>query len=314
LTGLFIRKGPVVLTRDQAGHIEVGTDDDSDVQYDGPLVVLTSRFTASASEILAGALQDYGRALVVGDPSTFGKGTVQNILPLARLMDQLHLAHTYDPGALKLTTNKFYRPSGASTQMRGVASDIVLPSTTDLPDVSEAAMKNPLPSDTVPSVAYEHLNRVQPYLGALRASSLRRVATEKEFADLSDDVARLRKSLATRSVSLNEAERRQELSEQKAHRSQREQELRALHIVSPTTYAITLKNVSSPGLPPGAPLSSPADEPHATDLSAATDDPQETSTGRSPGGDVVLEESERILADYVDLMSRRDSQTYGSAR
>ena len=95
--------------------------------------LLTSRFSASATEILAGALQDYGRALVVGDPSTFGKGTVQNILPLARLMDQVGLAHDYDPGALKVTTSKFYRPSGASTQLRGVASDIVIPSTRTWP-------------------------------------------------------------------------------------------------------------------------------------------------------------------------------------
>ena len=88
LTGLFIRKGPVVQTRDQAGNIEVDTDNDPAVLYDGPLVLLTSRFSASASEILAGALQDYGRALVVGDSSTFGKGTVQNLVPLARVMNR----------------------------------------------------------------------------------------------------------------------------------------------------------------------------------------------------------------------------------
>ena len=86
--------------------------------YDGPLVLLTSRFSASASEILAGALQDYGRAVVVGDSSTFGKGTVQNVVPLGPIMDQVGLGHSYDPGALKITTSKFYRPSGASTQLR----------------------------------------------------------------------------------------------------------------------------------------------------------------------------------------------------
>ena len=106
--------------------------------------------------------------MVVGDSSTFGKGTVQNILPLARVMDQAGLAHAYDPGALKVTISKFYRPSGASTQLRGVASDIVLPSTSDFSDVSEAALKDPLPWDTVPPAPYERLNRVQPYLGALR--------------------------------------------------------------------------------------------------------------------------------------------------
>ncbi len=121
LTGLFIRTGPVVQTRDRAGHVEVGADTDPAVAYDGPLVLLTSRFSASATEILAGALQDYGRAVVVGDTSTFGKGTVQNIMPLAPIMDRFRLAHAYDPGVLKVTISKFYRPSGASTQLRGVA-------------------------------------------------------------------------------------------------------------------------------------------------------------------------------------------------
>ncbi|MGH7295962.1 MAG: S41 family peptidase, partial [Polyangiaceae bacterium] len=125
MTGLFIHRGPVVQTRDPAGDVEVSSDTDPAELYSGPLVVLVSRFTASASEILAGALQDYGRALVVGDSSTFGKGTVQNILPLSRIMDRAGLAHAFDPGALKVTVDKFYRPSGASTQLRGVASDIV---------------------------------------------------------------------------------------------------------------------------------------------------------------------------------------------
>ena len=308
LTGLFIRKGPVVQTRDQAGNIDVGADADSDVQYDGPLVVLTSRFTASASEILAGALQDYGRALVVGDPSTFGKGTVQNILPLARVMDQLHLAHAYDPGALKLTTSKFYRPSGASTQLRGVASDIVLPSTTDLPDVSESALKNPLPADTVPAASYEHLNRVQPYVHALRERSLQRVATEKEFAELSDDVAQLRRSLARKTVSLNEAERRQEMAQQRARGEERERERRGRHTIRPTTYAITLKNAASPGLPPPVAFSSVTDRTGPTDPSSAADDPEHASTGRSPTEDVVLDESVRIVTDYVDLVSRQAGQ------
>ena len=155
LTGLFIRKGPVVQTRDADGKIEVDEDTDPTVLYDGPLVLLTSRFSASASEILAGALQDYGRAIVVGDSSTFGKGTVQNIVPLAPFMDQVGLAHAYDPGALKITTSKFYRPSGASTQLRGVASDIVLPSTSDFSDVSEASLKDPLPWDVVPAAPFE---------------------------------------------------------------------------------------------------------------------------------------------------------------
>jgi len=119
------------------------------VSYTGPLVVLTSRFSASASEIVAGALQDYGRAVVVGDPSTFGKGTVQTIVPLGAVMDQAGVAHATDPGALKVTVSKFYRPSGASTELRGVASDIVIAAASGLLPVGEDKLDDPLPWDTI---------------------------------------------------------------------------------------------------------------------------------------------------------------------
>jgi carboxyl-terminal processing protease len=303
LTGLFLREGPVVQTRDEAGDIDVGADTDSAVLYDGPLIVLTSRFSASASEILAGALQDYGRALVVGDASTFGKGTVQNVLPLARVMDQARLAHAYDPGALKITTSKFYRPSGASTQLRGVASDIVLPSTTDFTDVSESALKDPLPWDVIPGTPHDALNRVEPYVHALRENSARRVAAERGFRDLADDMGRLRKSQATKSVSLNEAERRQELAQHKARHEEREREGRTRDAARSTTYEITLKNASLPGLPPPAAFSRAS----AAVPGSATDDPDEASTRRSPADDIILNESLRILADYAELLARQNT-------
>src|SRR4029077_15272687 len=135
LTGLFIPSGPVVQVRGANGDVGVGSDDDGVTVYDGPLVVLTSRFSASASEILAGALQDYRRAAIVGDPSTFGKGTVQTIIPLGQIMQREGLSPAEDPGALKTTISKFYLPSGKSTQIEGVKSDIVLPSLTDLPEI-----------------------------------------------------------------------------------------------------------------------------------------------------------------------------------
>ena len=307
LTGLFIRKGPVVQTRDQAGHIDVDDDPDPSVLYDGPLVVLTNRFTASASEILAGALQDYGRALIVGDSSTFGKGTVQNILPLARVMDEAHLAHAYDPGALEITTNKFYRPSGASTQLRGVASDIVLPSTSDVMDISEAALKDPLPWDTIPSTPHETQDRVQPYVTALRSKSGARVAADKDFAYLAGDIARVKKQVATRSVSLNEAERRQELAGLKARRQEHERDGQRAHTDRPIAYEITLKNASTQGLPPPA-LESHADKDRGSSMavSSETDELEKPSSGRSPD-DIVLDESVRILADYVDLLTRHQA-------
>jgi carboxyl-terminal processing protease len=308
LTGLFIRKGPVVQTRDQAGDVEVGADTDPAVLYDGPLIVLTSRFSASASEILAGALQDYGRALVVGDTSTFGKGTVQNVLPLARVMDQVRLAHAYDPGALKITTSKFYRPSGASTQLRGVASDIVLPSPTDFTDVSESALKDPLPWDVIPGTPHDAMNRVEPYVHALRENSARRVASEKDFRELADDMGQLKKSLATKAVSLNEAERRHEMAQHKARREERARETRDAD--GSTTYEITLKNASSPGLPPPVAFSRAS----AVVPDSATGKPDEASTRRSPADDIVLNETLRILADYAELLARRNTGGHPGAQ
>jgi len=300
LTGLFIRKGPVVQTRGSDGKIQVDEDTDPTVAYDGPLVLLTSRFSASATEILSGALQDYGRAVVVGDSSTFGKGTVQSILPLAPFMDRVGLGHAYDPGALKITISKFYRPSGASTQLRGVAADVVLPSTSDFSDVSESSLQDPLPWDTVPAAAYQRMNLVAPYLAALRKSSARRVATEKPFADLTSEVDEVRKSLVSKSVSLNEVERRQEVAQAKAREAALVRDGRALQAVRPATYEITLKNVSTPGLQRWVPPANARGTDGAADPSAPADSTKDPWSA----DDLILNESVQILADYVDLLGR----------
>ncbi|HEY2901976.1 MAG TPA: carboxy terminal-processing peptidase, partial [Polyangia bacterium] len=294
LTGLFIRKGPVVQTRDQSGRVEVGVDDDGQIAYDGPLVLLTSRMSASATEILAGALQDYGRAVVVGDSSTFGKGTVQSIVGLAPLMDRAGLAHGYDPGALKITISKFYRPSGASTQLRGVVSDIVLPSTTDVPSISEASLKDPLPWDVVPAASYQLVNRVQPYLGVLRENSARRVKTDRAFLSLAKDIDQEAKSLASKAVSLNEEQRRREQTEAKARQVERDRQAQGPEADKPIVHEITLANVDLPGLPPPVIAKSPK---AAAEKAAAA-----SETGSVSASDqAILAESLRILSDYVDL-------------
>src|SRR5712692_9919459 len=141
LTGLFLKSGPIVQTKGSNGNIVVSNDPDPGVAYSGPMVVLTSRQSASASEIFAAALQDYGRAVIVGDKNTFGKGTVQTILPIGRFTSLLG-SRSDDDGELKLTIQKFYRVAGGSTQLHGVASDIVLPTLTDLPEFGEGALKN----------------------------------------------------------------------------------------------------------------------------------------------------------------------------
>src|SRR6266581_1035370 len=149
LTGLFFKSGPVVQTKGANGNVVISSDPDPGIAYSGPLVVLTSRQSASASEIFAGALQDYGRAVIVGDKNTFGKGTVQTILEIGRFTSLLG-SRSQEDGALKLTIQKFYRVAGGSTQLHGVASDVVLPSLTDLPEFGEGALKNALPYDEVP--------------------------------------------------------------------------------------------------------------------------------------------------------------------
>src|SRR5438445_246277 len=140
LTGLFLKSGPIVQTKGSNGNIVVSSDPDPGIAYSGPLVVLTSRQSASASEIFAAALQDYGRAVIVGDQCTFGKGTVQTILDIGNYTSLLG-SRSHKDGALKLTIQKFYRVAGGSTQLHGVASDIVLPSLTDLTAFAEGALK-----------------------------------------------------------------------------------------------------------------------------------------------------------------------------
>jgi carboxyl-terminal processing protease len=306
LTGLFIKTGPVVQTRGPDGDVEMGTDKDPSIQYDGPLVVLTSRFSASASEILAGAVQDYGRGLVVGDTSTFGKGTVQNVLPLARMMDRSGLSYAYDPGALKITIRKFYRPGGASTQLRGVASDIVLLSPTDFNDVNEASLTDPLAWDALTASKYQPVNRVQPYVARLREASSKRIATGKDFAFLREEVALVKKNIGSKTISLNEAERRKEMAQAKARKELREKQAKALKASRPATYEITLKNSSTPGLPVAVAGGNTA---QVTAGKAKDDkDNEGGSAGRSAADEILLNESLQILADYVGLVGGRSQQ------
>ena len=149
ITGGFIKKGPVVQVKDSKGKTSVYSDKRRGTGYDGPMVVLTSRGSASASEIAAGALQDYGRAVVVGDPATYGKGTVQSVLQLAPLMKQFRYSTRYDPGGLVVTIEKFYRPGGASTQLKGVEADLVVPSMSSQAETGEGALANALPWDQI---------------------------------------------------------------------------------------------------------------------------------------------------------------------
>jgi len=306
LTGLFLASGPIVETRDPRNQIQVNDDPDPRVAYEGPLVVLTSRFSASASEIAAGALQDYGRALIVGDSSTFGKGTVQTIFPLAPLMDQAKLAYAYDPGGLKITIGKFYRPSGASTELRGVASDIVLPSKSDLARISEAELDDPLPWDTIPPVPYKPVNRVAPYRAALMERSSRRMAGNRAFSDLRQEVATLKEMLASGRMPLNEAERRRDLATTKRLDQEIAHDVRAA-IAERTTYLITTKNASKAGLP------APEAATGQRHPDAGADSDQELADS-AVADDLVLNESLAILYDYVQLLQANAPANVGPTK
>src|SRR5262252_3476622 len=194
LTGLFLKSGPIVQTKDYNQTIRISSDPDSGIAYSGPLVVLTSRQSASASEIFAAALQDYGRAVIVGDKSTFGKGTVQTILPIGRFASLLG-SHSDEDGALKLTIQKFYRVAGGSTQLHGVTSDIVLPSLSDLPEFGEGALKNALPYDEVTKARYTKWSDSHSlFIDQLRRRSEERVKSDPEFHYVMEDMNRLRNS------------------------------------------------------------------------------------------------------------------------
>jgi carboxyl-terminal processing protease len=299
LTSLFIGGGPVVQTRDAKGAIDVAADKQAKVRYTGPLVVLTSRFSASASEIVAGALQDYGRAVVVGDPSTFGKGTVQTIVPLDAVMDQMGIGHAFDPGALKVTVSKFYRPSGASTELRGVASDIVIAAASGLLPVGEDKLDDPLPWDTISAAPYKRFGEVAPRLAALRDASARRLAADPAFDDLRKQLTRLKSHLDGNSVSLNEGERRREQSEDKILAKATAAKADAVNAGIPA-YEITVKGAGLPGLPPrGLGVAAPPPEAAAAKSGANADE----SAGAYAADNLVLDESLRILADYVGLPS-----------
>src|SRR5436189_1948364 len=248
LTGLFIKSGPVVQTKGANGYIQVSSDPDPGIAYSGPLVVLTSRQSASASEIFAAALQDYGRAVIGGDRNTFGKGTVQTILPIGRFASLLG-SRSDEDGALKLTIQNFYRVAGGSTQLHGVASDIVFPSLTDLPEFAEGALKNCLPYDEVPKAKYAKWSEpVSLYLDELKRRSSERTQNDPEFHYVMDDMQRLRHRLDDNRISLNEDVRKKELSDDKMRKELRSKERLARNIEEPRVYRVTLDTVDKPNL------------------------------------------------------------------
>ncbi|MDP1562153.1 MAG: carboxy terminal-processing peptidase [Pirellulaceae bacterium] len=206
-TGLFIERGPIVQVKDPLGQIEQLDDTNGNIAWGGPLVVVTSKFSASASEILAGAIQDYNRGVVVGDPATHGKGTVQNLLNLAAQYDRSReSANATTLGALKLTIQQFYRPGGDSTQLRGVEADLALPSITAQMDVAESDLDYAIAFDQVPPARFNKLKMAGAEVVAkLTENSVKRRNESTDFQRLERDIKRYVDQKQRKTVTLNKA-------------------------------------------------------------------------------------------------------------
>lgn len=280
LTGLFIDRGPVVQVRESGGRVVVNGDDDPGVAWDGPLAVLINRGSASASEIFAGAIQDYGRGLVIGE-TTFGKGTVQNLVDL----DRWPANETPRFGQVKLTIAQFFRVSGGSTQNKGIVPDIAFPVSVDANEYGESTYENALPWTRIAPVPHIRYGNFAPLLPRLETLHKQRVANDKEFQWWKEDVAKFREEAARKWVSLNEAERRAERDRDEARRKQRQAERKALGLALDPLAEETLDDGLS-----------------ANERDIARDAELEKLAEKRP--DPLLRESAAILADAIRLLKQ----------
>jgi carboxyl-terminal processing protease len=213
VSGLFVGEGPVVQVKDQKGRAKVHSDDEPKPVYSGPLVVVTNRLSASASEIFAGVIKDYNRGLIVGDRTTHGKGTVQSVMNVGARF--LQLFKPQELGALKLTINQFYRVNGDSTQNLGVPSDVSLPSLLDNMDLGESFLDNAMPFDHIAEVRHRRLSLVKPdMVSAIRENSRKRVQGSSDFQKTEKDIEKYLARKQRKTVSLNEEELRKERVEE----------------------------------------------------------------------------------------------------
>ena len=285
LTGLFIDKGPVVQVRESGGRVSVDGDSKSGVAWDGPLAVLTNRGSASASEIFAGAIQDYGRGLIIGE-TTFGKGTVQNLVDLDRwpANEQTHY------GQVKLTMAQFFLPGGSSTQNKGVVPDVRFPVSVDATEYGESTYDNALPWTRIAPVAHVRYGNFAPILPKLDALHAARVAKDKEFQWWSQDVAEFRTEHAKKYVSLNENERRVERDRQAAKEVERQAQRKVLGLDADPLA----DDATDDGLQSG-------------ERDILTETAREKAAEKRP--DPLLRESAAILADATNLLVHDEGLT-----
>lgn len=285
LTGLFIPKGPVVQVRDSFGQVSVRPDVDPRIAYDGPLMVLTSRFSASASEIVAGALQNYGRAIIVGDSSTHGKGTVQAVLEMDKFIPRQVLT-TGRRGAAKLTIQKFYLPNGASTQNKGVLPDVSLPAIEDFLPIGEADLPNSLSWDTIPAVRFNGRQLDVGLRDHLREGAQARVQSLDEFSYLGQRIAWFKVREELKEISLNLETRRAMKDEEERFRTKMTTAQTTLSALNFGHRDVLLDSVTR----------DEAATATVDDLAVPDGGEDETE-----GFDVHLRESLRILRDAIDI-------------
>lgn len=307
LTGLFVPAGPVVQAKDWRGNITWRESETPDALYTGPMVVLTDKTSASASEILAAALQDYRRALVVGDQSTFGKGTVQTILPVERFMP--FFSDKSRAGALKVTIQKFYRIAGGSTQLKGVVPDLKLPSVRDVLDIGESASPNALEYDTIPAREFAFSRKDALPVEQLNASMQSRLATNTEFQFVMEESKRIKERIDKNVVSLSIEDRRRERDEGEARREKQE-ELRKSRAEEVTkqvgdkgfkTYQLTLDNVDAKEL---TLMSDVTSEQRSGMRVAADAEGEEKGASEFPYGiEPAKLETLNIMRDYIQVLS-----------
>ncbi len=292
LTGLFINKGPVVQVKSFSGEVQVDNDEDTKISYTGPMAVLVSRFSASASEIVAGALQNYGRAIVIGDRSTHGKGSVQTVVEMKNV-NRLLAFQQAKTGAAKLTIQKFYLPNGYSTQNKGVTPDIILPSIDEYMPIGESDLPHALVWDEIPSTKFSGHPLDQKVLLPLREASQFRQAHLEEFAYLDKNIAWFKTKQAMKEIPLNLAERQQQKATDDVFKKSVEAEKDKLAKNDFTYQEITL-------VPP--PPKPAAEEKKSDGADAADDDLLSTDedTGIAKV-DIPLRESLRVLSDALGL-------------
>lgn len=293
LTGLFIKRGPVVQVKNYSGDVQVDSDQNDKVAYDGPLAVLVDRFSASASEIVTGALQNYGRAIVIGDSSTHGKGTVQTIVEMKNLAPTL--AHSASKtGAAKITVQKYYLPNGSSTQLKGVAPDIVLPSIDEYLPIGESDLPHALVWDDIRSSSFDGQPLAEKILKPLREASLMRQSKAEEFLYLRKDVDWFKMRQGQKLLALNLKERRNQRAADDAFRKQMKQEKERL---AKSDFPYKEFRLGPPPAPKIKAVKKSDDSELAEDDSELSTDENE-AYGKV---DVHLRESLRVVSDAIAL-------------